>query len=382
MPSRIVKQAKRSKGGPEALPSAPEEQDVRTVTVTRDNIKKEMTMQEMLACRNELDDVAQELLADNQEERRRGKADALAKRMKEVVGEYVEICRPEKRADLKLTGLDESVTPKELKEAIAREGGCAESEISSGGEHPSPGGMRGILVRCPTWAARKLVEKGRLKGGLELSEGDSPQPARALFPVHGQRARGCAMPGAGGPEHSVLQVTRPMKLADIRVSGLDDTVTPEEVSAALAQKAGYPPETIRVGAISAGVRGIGSAIASCPVEAVGRLVKDGRLEEEAMPSRIVTKAKRGKSKRKRKAAPCNSEESQDSEADALAKRMEEVVGEYVEICRPEKKADLKLTGLDESVTLKEIKEEIAREGGCAESERKSHLGESTQVREG
>ncbi|CAH0400185.1 unnamed protein product [Chilo suppressalis] len=62
-----------------------------------------------------------------------------------------------------MTGLDESVTLKELKEAIAREGGCAEREISLGEEHLSPGGMRGILVRCPTWAARKLAEKGKLK---------------------------------------------------------------------------------------------------------------------------------------------------------------------------------------------------------------------------
>ncbi|CAH0397496.1 unnamed protein product [Chilo suppressalis] len=169
MPSRIVNQEERSKDGPEPLPDASE--DERTVTITRRESKEEETILEILeetyALRNELDDEADELLKNDQ--KRREKADALAKRMEAAVGEYAEIARPERCADLKVSGLDESVTPEEVREAIAKKGGCAEREITAGELHPGPGGMRGTLVRCPAWAAKKVAE-GKLRVGWNLAK--------------------------------------------------------------------------------------------------------------------------------------------------------------------------------------------------------------------
>jgi hypothetical protein len=72
-------------------------------------------------------------------------------------------------------------------------------------------------------------------------------------------------------------VTRPTKMADIRVCGFDDSVSAEELRGALASKAGCPPEKVKVGAISIGIRGMGAVLVSCPVEEAAKLVEAGKV---------------------------------------------------------------------------------------------------------
>jgi hypothetical protein len=72
-------------------------------------------------------------------------------------------------------------------------------------------------------------------------------------------------------------VIRPTKMADLRVSGLDDSISVEELIGALASRASCPPEKIRVGTITTGNRGMRSAVASCPLEALAKLTEEGRL---------------------------------------------------------------------------------------------------------
>ncbi|CAH0405746.1 unnamed protein product [Chilo suppressalis] len=67
---------------------------------------------------------------------RRSKADALAKRMGDVVGSYVEVGRPEKTEELRVTGLDESITREEVVEAVAKKRGCPTSEVTAGALQP------------------------------------------------------------------------------------------------------------------------------------------------------------------------------------------------------------------------------------------------------
>ncbi|CAH0397118.1 unnamed protein product [Chilo suppressalis] len=76
----------------------------------------------------------------------RSKADALAKELIEVVDEYAEVGRPENSVDIRVTGLDESITLEELREVVARKGGCSTREVTAGGGNPGPGGMGGTLV--------------------------------------------------------------------------------------------------------------------------------------------------------------------------------------------------------------------------------------------
>ncbi|XP_047543166.1 uncharacterized protein LOC125075495 [Vanessa atalanta] len=58
--------------------------------------------------------------------------------------------------------------------------------------------------------------------------------------------------------------------------GLDDSVTVDEVVAAISKTGGCPPDQVKVGTIRRGVSGLGTAHVSCPVAAAKQL-KDGRL---------------------------------------------------------------------------------------------------------
>ncbi|XP_075992922.1 uncharacterized protein LOC142987870 [Anticarsia gemmatalis] len=72
-------------------------------------------------------------------------------------------------------------------------------------------------------------------------------------------------------------VSRPVKCADMRVQGLDDSVTPEEVARAISRVGGCPVEAVKVGAVRSGPRGEGSAWAKCPIPAAKRVADAGRL---------------------------------------------------------------------------------------------------------
>nr|XP_021208868.2 uncharacterized protein LOC110386798 [Bombyx mori] len=56
-------------------------------------------------------------------------------------------------------------------------------------------------------------------------------------------------------------------MAEIRITGLDDCATREEVAAAIAAQGGCAPESVTVGELRSGYSGARSAWARCPVEA-------------------------------------------------------------------------------------------------------------------
>ncbi|OWR43207.1 gag protein [Danaus plexippus plexippus] len=75
-----------------------------------------------------------------------------------------------------------------------------------------------------------------------------------------------------------VRVSRPTKCADLRISGLDDSVTQEEVTAAVSKLGGCPPDQIKTGMIRRGVSGLGTILVSCPV-AAAKKIKEKRLLE-------------------------------------------------------------------------------------------------------
>ncbi|CAH0397206.1 unnamed protein product [Chilo suppressalis] len=97
------------------------------------------------------------------------KADALARRIGETMEGLVEVCRPEKLADLRITGLDESVTTEELLQAVAKKGGCRPCKVEIGKILPGPGATGFAKVRCSVDAAKKVAEGDRLKVGWSLA---------------------------------------------------------------------------------------------------------------------------------------------------------------------------------------------------------------------
>ncbi|XP_049886733.1 uncharacterized protein LOC126381280 [Pectinophora gossypiella] len=93
------------------------------------------------------------------------KADTLAEKLRESMsGDVVKVSRPIKRADMRIVGLDDSVSVQEVVEAVATAGGCATDAIRTGVIREGAGGMGSLMVSCPV-AAAKRVAKGRLLVG-------------------------------------------------------------------------------------------------------------------------------------------------------------------------------------------------------------------------
>ncbi|XP_041986152.1 uncharacterized protein LOC121738264 [Aricia agestis] len=86
------------------------------------------------------------------------KADKLAEKLKEVMEEdVVRIHRPQKCAELRLQGLDDSATPAEVARAISMPGGCAVGDIKVGEIRRDRRGRGSVWVKCPVEAAKKVT---------------------------------------------------------------------------------------------------------------------------------------------------------------------------------------------------------------------------------
>ena len=94
------------------------------------------------------------------------KADAFAAKLSEVLSpEEVRISRPTKCVGIRVTGLDDSVSAKELIAAVAKDGGCTEDQIKSTEVRVGANGLGTAIVSCPVTTAKKMVEGRRLLVG-------------------------------------------------------------------------------------------------------------------------------------------------------------------------------------------------------------------------
>ncbi|CAK9834518.1 hypothetical protein ANTRET_LOCUS11035 [Anthophora retusa] len=94
------------------------------------------------------------------------KADTLAEKLREALeGTGVKITRPTKRAELRVTGLDDSVTPKEVADAIAAAGACKPEDVRTGQIRSAPSGLGTLWVSCPLLAANTVAKAGRIRVG-------------------------------------------------------------------------------------------------------------------------------------------------------------------------------------------------------------------------
>lgn len=74
-----------------------------------------------------------------------------------------------------------------------------------------------------------------------------------------------------------VRVARPTKCADLRISGLDDSVTKEDIAAAIAHVGKCPQEQVKVGTVKSGLFGVGCVLVQCPVVAAKTLVDEGHI---------------------------------------------------------------------------------------------------------
>ncbi|XP_049870366.1 uncharacterized protein LOC126369845 [Pectinophora gossypiella] len=118
------------------------------------------------------------------------KADSLAQKLREALNEdVVRINRPTKMAEMRITGLDDSVTAEDLVAAVARVGQCASDQIKPGEIRRDKTGLGSVWLRCPVFAAKKVSEGGRLLVGwvaaqVKLLETRPMRCYRCLEPGH------------------------------------------------------------------------------------------------------------------------------------------------------------------------------------------------------
>ncbi|XP_011859578.1 PREDICTED: uncharacterized protein LOC105557056 [Vollenhovia emeryi] len=95
------------------------------------------------------------------------KADALADHIRKAVAnkEGVRISRPTKLGEIRIKDLDESVTDREIQEAVARSGECDLAEIKVGQLRKAPGGMVTVWVQYPLAVVKRVADKGRIRVG-------------------------------------------------------------------------------------------------------------------------------------------------------------------------------------------------------------------------
>ncbi|XP_063362810.1 uncharacterized protein LOC134661976 [Cydia amplana] len=109
---------------------------------------------------------------------------------------------------------------------------------------------------------RKTAAGARI---IEVSGSDNGRAAdelcRKITEVIGEEAR----------------VYRPTKMADLRISGLDEAATQEAIAGAIAKLGECSAKEVKVGSIRAQYNGTGSALAQCPITAAKRVTAAGRL---------------------------------------------------------------------------------------------------------
>ncbi|XP_025261901.1 uncharacterized protein LOC112637121 [Camponotus floridanus] len=106
------------------------------------------------------------------------KADKLAEALRPLLEpKGVRVSRPVKLAELRVAGLDDSITPTEVQQAIAAAGGCSVGEVKVGKINLSPAGRLGsVWARCPAAAAKMVVDAGHLPIGWIRARVEALEP--------------------------------------------------------------------------------------------------------------------------------------------------------------------------------------------------------------
>ncbi|EFN80575.1 hypothetical protein EAI_05190, partial [Harpegnathos saltator] len=92
----------------------------------------------------------------------RDKADRLARDLQDVMHGEAVVSRPARKAELRIVGLEDSVTPILLRAAILKCSGCPPGDLQIGEIRRSSGGLGAAWVRCPLAPAQKLLATGGL----------------------------------------------------------------------------------------------------------------------------------------------------------------------------------------------------------------------------
>lgn len=91
--------------------------------------------------------------------------DELASELKKVLKDEAFISRPFMKGEIRLFGLDDSVSGYEVAEVIADLGSCKPEEVKVGQIRPMFNGLRSVWVQCPLAAAVAVTSQPRVRIG-------------------------------------------------------------------------------------------------------------------------------------------------------------------------------------------------------------------------
>lgn len=120
------------------------------------------------------------------------KADSLAQKLRDALDmEVTKVSRPVKCSEIRISGLDDSVSAAEICNAVAQRGGCSVESIKAGEIQQDFQGSYSIWVRCPVTAAKTLEETGRLLIGWVAARVTllQPRPMRCYRCLHNGHVR-------------------------------------------------------------------------------------------------------------------------------------------------------------------------------------------------
>lgn len=93
------------------------------------------------------------------------KAELLADRLKEALAGYATVSRPVVGGELRLWGLDVSISAEDVIHTVSGRGGCSPVEVRPGPFVKMPNGLHSVWVRCPLEAAIKASSGGKIRIG-------------------------------------------------------------------------------------------------------------------------------------------------------------------------------------------------------------------------
>jgi len=95
------------------------------------------------------------------------KVDKLVTKLQEVLDDAI-ITRPTIKGELRLIGLEESITKEEIEYAIADSGDCKIQEVTVGPIRPTRTGLNTMWLRCPLKTAIAVSNKGKIPIGWTM----------------------------------------------------------------------------------------------------------------------------------------------------------------------------------------------------------------------
>jgi hypothetical protein len=139
----------------------------------------------------------------------REKASLLAERMASVLRNTpIKVAVPRETTELRVAGLEDSVTLEEVMATVSEAGGCNAGEVSAGVLRFATRGLGLVWLRYPLAAARKIImEGGRPKMGWTRAKVHPPPCARTpVLQVSGTRARKTGLQIGDRPIRPMLPV--------------------------------------------------------------------------------------------------------------------------------------------------------------------------------